>query len=364
MASDAKTEWDAYYQRERAGLVPVLTTLGFTLDEKQIHTSGERYLLGGRKLVLTGTRTNDGRRVILKASSDASGIKEIEHEHACRVLLDTLAFAYSPFSAPEQLAFTKRNGYGISVIAFIEEERPFLTRTTEEQFMLVLRAFKMQEDVQAATYSHERKVRAVFGLAGVEKYLADFSSYVETIRAACPENNSLEQVLTEASAFLSENKLYIEQYCGFLTHTDFVPHNFRLHKDEVYLLDNASLRFGSKHESWARLINYMALYNRDLESYLTRYVRENRSEEEYLSLRLMRIFKLGFLIAFYAKNLEKTSGDLRTLSESRIEFWTEVLRSVLKDQQISESILANYKHARNSLRSEDEKTRQRALSQL
>ena len=39
----------------------------------------------------------------------------------------------------------------------------------------------------------------------------------------------------------------------------------------------------------------MVHHNPDLEKILSEYVRANRGEEEYLSLRLMRVYKLGFL---------------------------------------------------------------------
>ena len=95
-AVPSQKEWETYRDAELGRVHPILAQHGFTLDAAQPHITGERYLMqavttaSGRKLILVGTRTRDGLRVIIKATSDAAGIRELEHEAQCRSLLPIL----------------------------------------------------------------------------------------------------------------------------------------------------------------------------------------------------------------------------------------------------------------------------------
>ncbi len=129
----------------------------------------------------------------------------------------------------------------------------------------------------------------------------------------------------------------------------------------LYLLDFSSLRFGNKHESWARFLNFMALYNPALENLLITYVEQNRSSEERESLQLMRLFRLGELVAYYANTLEKSSGDLFTLNQARIAFWTDVLIAELHNTRVDATVRTAYTQRRDALRSNSEKVRQIGL---
>ena len=171
----------------------------------------------------------------------------------------------------------------------------------------------------------------------------------------------LKDVLGRAHEFIINNLETIDIYSNFLTHWDFVPHNFRVRNHEIYLLDHAALRFGNKYESWARFINFMTLYNEKLEQALLDYVKDNRGKSEYLALRLMRVFRLVEIIWYYASTLANAVGDLHTLNQQRIIFWTKVLESVLADQPVSRNIVEEYKRIRDSLRSPEEKERQKKL---
>src|SRR6202000_971290 len=102
--------------------------------------------------------------------------------------------------------------------------------------------------------------------------------YAENVRSA--DNAEASEAMREASAFLREHRVNIDRYTGFLTHTDFVPHNLRIGSGYIYLLDHTSLRFGNKYESWGRFVNYMALYHPALAAALVEYVKRNRSAEE------------------------------------------------------------------------------------
>ena len=364
MTRDFKHEWETYKEHELTRARERLASLGYALDDAQPHLAGERFLLSGRKLVLVGTRAEDGARVIIKVSSNATGAREIVHEHRLRTTLPTLPFSYRAFPAPEELLYEEKNGLTLAITAFIPEEKGFLEHDLREEFRLALDALKLQESVHAVAYGHTRAIRKVFGMMHAGDYTTAFACFAKEAREACPEDPALDKVFSRAAAFMTEHEATIEQYGDFLTHDDFVPHNLRVAGGTVYLLDYAALHFGNKYESWARFINFMVLYDRPLERALLEYVRRNRTPEEYLALRLMRVYKLGFLLKFYAQSAEKTEGDVAALARARIAFWTKVLDGVLDDSEVSDEVVRAYERERDSLRSEEEKARQRTLKQL
>ncbi len=366
MTNDAEYKWKEYCDAELRTASPLLDLWGVELEDEQPHLGGERYLMqnvttaSGRKLILLGKMRDTGKRLVIKVTSDAGGRRELEHERECRKLLSEIGFAYESFLSPTEIRFEQVGPLTISVQEFIEQERAFLERPIEEQFALALKAFKTQEGVHATTYGHARRIVRHFGEMHSKDYLRLFSHFARNIQASQP-NASLESLLKRSYSFLSENKEILEQYTGFLTHTDFVPHNIRVVDEDIYLLDHSSLRFGNKYEGWARFINFMVLYNRELASALVEYVQVNRTPEESLSLRLMRVYRLGEIIWFYVRTLEKSSGDMRALTAARVRFWSEVLASVLADEEIQETIVTDYIRMRDSLRSEEEKKRQQGL---
>lgn len=341
-------------KKELEILTPLLAELGYRLDAKQPHISGERTLMGpiggGRKLVLLATDAH-GTRVVIKASNDPKAIEEMEHERVCRDFLEKIKFAYEVFSSPKELLHARRRGYTVVVTKFIEQDTNFLDRPTKEQFGLALRAFKAQEGAHATTYEHARAIQSTFGEMRAKDYIEKLSEYARVTG------------LPEALAFVEKHKETLEQYSGFLTHWDFTPHNIRVRGECVYLLDHSSLRFGNKYEGWARFINFMELYNPPLARALIQYVKDNRTREESESLRVMRVYRLVELIRYYHSWLPRTEGNLHDLAKARISFWTQVLETVLSsdDAVISESVVLEYKKTRDALRSEEEKERQRGL---
>lgn len=360
---ESRESWDAYRERELARVAPALHRWGYTLSANQVHISGERYLMSGHKVVLVATRDSDGARVIVKASSDPRGKEEIAKEHELRLQLPQLPFAYHTLLTPLELRYETYEGTTIAITEFIEEEKGFLEYSLREQFFLALNSLKQQEGFHAVARSHARAIRSIFGIYNAREYLASFDTFCSTLASAGVEAETTA-TLEKARVFLRDNRRVIEQYSGFLTHTDFVPHNLRVAKGRIYLLDHSALHFANKYESWARLLNYLTLYHPALETALSEYVRANRAREEYLSLRLMRAYKIGFLIAFYAENLGKTSGDLHALSIERVRFWSHVLEAILADRPVPPETIAAYRQVRDSLRSDEEKERQRALKQL
>ena len=345
----------------------VIASYGFTLDTLQPHILGERFLMrsittnSGHKWVLLGTRTADQVRVVIKISTDTGGKRELRHERICRTVLQKIRFAYEVFSLPEELLFTEHNNVLIAVHRFIEQDKPFLSRPLPEQFSFALHAFKAQESAHASTYEHEQLVARTFGARWSKTYLHNFTRFIETITKESTPRGEDTLLLKRALTFLQEHTDVIDQYGGFLTHTDFVPHNFRIADRRMYLLDASSLRFGNKYEGWARFLNFMTLHNPPLAELLTEYVHANRTPEESLSLRAMRIYRLGEIWAYYAGTLRYSQGDLLTLNRARTVFWSSVLSAVLKEESVQLRTIEQYTHLRDSLRSTEEKRRQENL---
>ncbi len=363
---NAKVEWEKYCNDELAIIVPVLMRRGYILDTVQPHLKGERYLMNavttmsGRKLILLGKDTNQ-KRVVIKASREKNGIREINHERTCRRVLANVDFARDVFHTPRELDYIQEDGRVISVQEFIEQERPFLERSTEEQFGFALASFKAQEGAHATTYKHRALIGTTFGIRNADTYLNSFVSFKSNIAHTFQHETGIIEQLNTAFETLTAGQNTIEQYCGFLTHTDFVPHNFRIANNTIFLLDHSSLTFGNKYEGWARFINFMTLYNPVLQKALEGYVRANRTKEEVDSLRLMRIYRLGEIIWYYVKTLEKSSDALLLLNTSRIYFWRDVLTCVLAREEVPHTIIEAYAKKRDSLRSDDEKQRQQGL---
>ena len=364
----AETQWESYREYELRTVLPVLANLGYILDSSQVHTAGERFLMvgerdvggGGYKLVLLGTRVQDGQRVVIKVSSTPRGKAEIETERIARETVRQLKFSYQSISVPDELVYTEIGAHTVFITKYIPQDQTFLSRSILSQFLLALDALKSQESFHATTSSHARAIQR-FGTWGASDYLASFDGFTKRSMLHDPDNNVLGSVLQRASEVLLSGKARIDQYGNFLTHADFVPHNFRIRDGVLYLLDSASLHFGNKYESWARLANFMLLYNRPLEHALNQYVLDNRAAEENESFRLMRIYKVGTLLEYHTNALSQTSGDLNTLSRNRVTFWLSVMQSLLDCTNLSEEVVATYKESRDKLRSEEEKKRQESL---
>ena len=365
MNSDFQT-WQHYLETELPRIAALLSSHNITLDEAQPHTKGERFLMralttiGGTKLILFGIETTTQRRVVIKVSNDTVGKNELRHERLCRMLLQSVKFSYESFHAPAEILFLEQSPYVLFVTEYVHQDSSFLDRPLEEQFSYALLALKAQERTRATTYNHLTQIRQVFGSRNSATYLALVDTFIHLNEVNC-SSEIIRGLLIETKARLVENKTLVDQYGNFLTHTDFVPHNFRISDNTLYLLDFSSLRFGNKHEGWGRFLNFMTLYNPELESLLITYVEENRSAGERASLQVMRLFRLGEIIAYYTKTLENSHGDLLTLNQLRITFWSEVLKAELEDTRVSNTVVAEYRRKRDVLRSNEEKLRQIGL---
>lgn len=359
--------WKTYRDQELENVTPILKRIGYTLEEKQPHIQGERFLMQAvttthsQKLILIGRRTTDNLRVVIKISPNKNDADEIRHERICRRALERIEFAYTTFAHPQELFFGEQDGYVIFIQEFIEQPCQFLDRPHTEQFELALRAFKAQEGVRATTYAHHRFIKKIFGKKECRDYIHLFSQFKEGIQKKTPKNTHLLTALEQSQKEIEKHGTYIDQYADFLTHTDFVPHNFRIRDKTIYLLDHSSIRFGNKHEGWARFLNFMTLYNPTLEHAFTQYTKDNRAPEEAVSLRLMRLYRLGEILLYYTNTLSRSEGNLRILNEKRVELWATVLSSLLHETPLPQDTIETYKNERDALRSEEEKERQIGL---
>lgn len=360
-ALDIKKEWEQYCAQEIEVLRPLLITGGFELDEVQVHIGGERYAFSEKKLVLVGRRLADQLRVIIKVSSDTKGISEIKHERQSRQMLAKINFAYHVFFTPQEILYQEHEGRVIFITKYIEQECQFLERPLEDQFFLSLKGLEVQEGVQVTTYEHARGVSKYFGIWTATNYLEQFAKYQEEVAQRLTAEKELLALYVQVGVFLKNNIKIIDLYGDFLTHWDFVPHNIRIHNGDIYLLDHSSIRFGNKHESWARFINFMSMHNTELEKALLFYVQKNRPASEYLSLRAMRVYRLAEIIWHYINTLSKVEGDLLALNNLRIKFYTQLLKAVLADQYLDKVVVTEYIAQRDVLRSEEEKVRQKNL---
>ena len=369
-ANDAKKEWDAYVAHERARVEPLLSGHGFTLDQYQPQTIGERYLTrpvgGGRKVVFFGRRVADGMRVVIKTSNEEAGIEELAWERRVRRLLDQIKFAYEVFNSPKEISFGNRPD--ILITEYIEQDTSFLERRFQEQFGIALKAFKAQESAHVTTSKHVSMLKRLMETrhhyikSGEYKKIGTYAmDIMGLIRENRPLYTKLAMLTDQAIRLVEDNQETLDRYDGFLTHWDFIPQNFRIRGDKLYLLDHTSIRFGNKYESWARFINFMELYNPPLAHALVQYVRDNRTQEELLALKIMRVYRLVELIRYYATWLSKTEGSVRLLAQERITFWSEVFQCVLDDREVPAEIVESYKQKRDTLRSEEEKKRQVGL---
>jgi hypothetical protein len=352
--------WAKYVETETSFFLPKLESLGFEIDENQIHTKGERYAFRAQKLILTGIRKSDNLKVVIKVTREKEGREEILHERDCRLALHKIDFAYHEFLDPEEIYFETSNNFTILVTEFIEEDKKFLDRDSKEQFQIALISFVTQEGIHAVTTKHNKFINKYFETYNFKKYVSELENNKNKLLEIFP---NLKNAIEAGEDEFKKNEYRVSQYCGFLTHTDFVPHNFRVREGRVYLLDHSAIRIGNKHEGWGRFLNFMVLHNPLLYNWFVKYFDDNRSVEELESLRLMRIYRLFELINHHAnifKNGEMGS-ELKKLSETRVYFWLELLKAVVENRELESNIIEEYKNCRDQLRTNEEKERQKVL---
>jgi len=330
-------------------------------DDNQLHVGDERAIMSPHKFVFTGTDTTTGSRVVLKCSNHPDGIAEMYSEHIISHTLQSLPFSEELLNAPRELFYGTKHGYTVGITEFIEQNTVFSAHTLQEQFFMALQSLEAQEAFHATTSEHRGYVRDSFTIHSPVYYQETTAVFTQTITNQAPQYTDL---LKNIVGEINSAQQLLSIYDGYLIHTDFVPHNFRIAKDHVYLLDFSSFRLGNKYESWARFVNFMEVHSPELVPLLVNYVDSDRGAEEANMFRLMRLHKALFLAHFYTNNIQKTSGDMQKLAQMRLDIWMKIIDSLYhtKDSPIEE--INRYRVERNTLRSETEKARQQEFTLL
>jgi len=361
-ANEKQEDWVKWRDEELSAAKGHPLLENYLFDDHQAHISGERFLVSGHKLVLTGKRKSDKAPVVIKWSRDAESLSEIRRERQMRETLRDIHFAYYSMRFPDELYFKDSGDLVLLITKYIPQEKVFIQLPITEQFFYALSALESQEGTHVATRHHAAALATMGAVSTENDYIRTFSTWVDEIKNRALGLPNLDALLLRAGKFLEANRYAMGRYCGFLTHTDFVPHNLRIFDRQIVILDHTSLIIGNKYESWARFINFMTAYNPELEDMLLRYVKENRGEDEYLCLRAMRVYKLGFLLHHHTAAHQKSEGDLHLLTSERIAFWSKVLESILNNTPVPSDAVTYYKSRAITLRSKEETERHQEIS--
>jgi len=347
-------------KEELKSLSKILLDLGYKLEENQPHISGERVIMSINKLVLVG-RNKENKRVVVKCGKDRNKKNEILTEKKIRDYISNLDYTRGNILIPKEISVEKRDGYLFFITEYVEQEKIFVNHSPEEQFHMILRVLDGQEIFHLTTYKHIKEAQKIFNIWDSKKYIKNLKLMIENINKKTNNFTEIKNILRDAQDTVSKNKTTIDTYCCLLIHNDLVPHNFRINDGQIYILDYSSIHFGNKYETLARFINYMLIHNYRLSQRLIKFVK-NKGQKEYECLKIMRIYKIVFLLNYYLNLLGETSGNLSELTRVRIKFWSLVLDFLMKDVEISEKDHSEYIKKRDSLRSEEEKERQREFA--
>lgn len=357
MGNEKREAWRESLESELHDVTDIITSLGYTLDESQPHVSGERYLQGGATKLVLNAQSAHGRAVI-KASRTRTGIEEIRREKQGRDSLALFSFASDALKIPAELHFGMHGEYCILITQFIEQKEVLFKKPLADRFFMALRALEAQESFHATTYEH---------LIEVQKHLPiyDAQTYIDSITSFAIDASALPgavELMQRVTSELEQHRELLERYNGYLAHFDFVPHNLRIDGHTIWILDFSELRFGSKYESWARLVNYMLIHDQPLAEALLSYVAHERGDDEATALHLMRIYKAALLVAFYARTLAKTDDTFRELTQLRVDLWMGITRKLLDHAPFPEADAPTYIAKRNALRSAEETERQKGFN--
>lgn len=355
-------KWEDKINSELKYISTLLDKKGFHLTENQPHISGERFLMTKEKLVLIGVDKNTGKKVIIKISNHEEGKKEITLEHKICSALNKIAFTNNRVLLPKEILFSREEEYSFWISEYIEQDRVFSTYSLEEQFFMIMRVFDMQESFYADTYENLKSISGIFSIYNANRYLEDFTDFLTVASEKTGKNFDLIKKLKDSYSLIESNKEIIDMYCGYLTHTDLAPGNTRINYGNIYLIDLSSMLFGNKYEGWARFLNWATIYSPNLEKNIIEYIKTNKDPDEYLSLRLMRIYKAAFLINYYIKSLDKTSGNLHLLTKKRLELWSTILNHLLDDKPVPIQIVYEHLDDCKRLRSPEEIERQKEFN--
>ncbi len=301
------------------------------------------------KRVYVGRDKND-EKVIIKISNSYGGMEEIKSEKRAQDTLSNVTFSQEKILFPEEILYKESPQHTIRITKFIDQEKVFSAYSSEEKFFMIIKELETEEAFYANTYEHIGVVKNIFPVSHATDYIRSLKSF-----EVGPKKG-------DALKLLEKNVDLIETRSNYLTHTDFVPSNFRVSGGHLYMIDLSSMHFANRYEGLARFLNWCIIHDLKLEELITEYIKKNRGEEELLCLRLMRIYKAGFLINHYKNTLNKTQGDLHILNQKRLDLWQYFLECLLDNKSIDQSMVEKYRTERNDLRSTGEVERQKEFN--
>ena len=320
--------WDAYREKELPALIPLLASEGVSIADEPL-LRGVYAVPEKPALTLLGTRTEDGKRVVVHVTSDPDTAKDLEGTHRRRECIERYECLPSSIHLPEELAFGRRDMHTFMVTKFLYEDRSFSELSLEEGFFFALRVLEAQEQAPALSYRATRDAHKLLDTFSAQRYVNTVQQYRRSVTKLLPEHTQAQEVLALAGAALLRERERIDRYSGALLYHRASPETVRVSGGEMYLLDPALFRFGNRYESWAHFVDHAALHQPELESALTTYIRENRGEEVSETLRLMRLYTLAEVIHRDARARQRVATEKAVELDTRIDFWTAVLQTQL-----------------------------------
>ncbi|GIW68433.1 MAG: hypothetical protein KatS3mg099_381 [Candidatus Parcubacteria bacterium] len=347
-----------------------LASWGITLEEEQPFLGGEQPYIQNAATARGWTVTLFGRRgkrrrkrVVVKIGLNEEGCRLLRKSREAHEAFDALRFAYEPFSVPRELiACPGAPLPWLIVYEYMPQERAFTDLPPTKQFAVVARALRPLEETYALMRHHLRRALRTFGITPPTR--GEEITRQATALARETGNPPIAGTLEQASERLAKERAWIEMYHPFLTHPDFVPHNFRVTPDgTVVLLDVGDLEFGNKHTGWARLALWAQLHSPVLARAIYDHFARFRPEEEQRSFDAMRIARAAELLLHYLSILPLTEENsaMQKLTRERIALWHNTLRALLEGEEPPEAAFAAYRTRRDALRDDREKSRQQHL---
>ena len=353
------TDFKENIQKELKALEPRIEALGFELLSKQPHITGERTYQSQTRLVLEAIHTESGKKVIIKTSKDPEYKKELRYEKGVKELLERINYADKVLLSPRDLFYIEQDDYIFYISEYIEQDAVFVSHSLEEQFFMILPMLESMETYFISTYEMHKGVAKICPIYDYARYHSLTKEYKTTIEKLLPEKKAL---FNRALSYFKNHQKEIEMFTGYLIHDDLVPHNMRIQGRKIYMLDHATMRFGNKYDTWARFLNYMTIHNPELRDKLYEHIKQERDKEDYKAIQAMRVYKTFMILDYYVDVYASSKGNTQELALVRMHFWSDVLKSIIEETLTPYELIGEYRNKRDTLRSQEEKERQREFA--
>lgn len=328
--------------------------MGFTLLRNQPHITGERSILSLNKLVLLGINSKE-KKVVIKTAYKNKGKRELELEQRVRSDIEKLITRHgNGFTVPKEIFYGTGDGFLFFITEYINQKKIFTRHNLDQQFIM------LKNIIDSKKLS---KKSFPWPIYTAKIYLTHLKKNIWIISRAYP-NKKLTKNLHTVELLFKNKKKVIDKFSNYLIHDDLMPHNFRINNKKIYLLDYSAIAFGNKFSSWARILNYFTFSNPRLEKKITGDFKKNLTIEELECLHLFRLYKAVTLLAYYTKISKDISGKFLKLTKVRIGFWQNFLAKLLDKKLPTKTEIARYIELRDTLRSEEEKKRQKEIGHI